>query len=84
MQTVIFYTKLNCSECDEAYRLLMDLTYDTPLEIDMIDVTHAHNYELKLKYENRIPVITTPHAKTELQWPFNIAEIKAYLTNEAT
>ncbi|MDM8531184.1 glutaredoxin family protein [Anaerolineales bacterium HSG25] len=75
----MFYTKLGCKNCDEAYRLLMDLTYDNPLKIDIIDVAHTHNHALKPKYENRIPVISIPHADTELQWPFNAAEVSAYL-----
>ncbi|MDM8527253.1 glutaredoxin family protein [Anaerolineales bacterium HSG24] len=79
MQTVIFYTKLGCSNCDKAYRLLMDLAYDRPLKIDIVDVTHAHNHELKPKYENRIPVISILQAETELQWPFSAAEVSDYL-----
>ena len=43
MQHVIFYTKLNCSLCDEAHRMLMDLAFDLPMEIDILDISHRHH-----------------------------------------
>jgi hypothetical protein len=78
MQKVTFYTKLNCSLCDKAYHMLMELVYDVPLEIDVIDITQAHS-EVEAKYAERIPVIATPDADTELEWPFSLDEVRAYL-----
>jgi hypothetical protein len=78
MQYVTFYTKLNCSLCDEAYQMLMDIAFDTPLNIDIVDITHAHN-NVEERYAHRIPVVTTPHHETELEWPFTMDELKAYL-----
>jgi len=78
MQKVTFYTKLNCGLCDKAYLMLMQVALDVPLEIDIIHITHAHN-RLSGKYDERIPVIALPGASTELDWPFTIEDIKAYL-----
>ena len=78
MQTVTFYTKLNCGLCDKAYAMLMQLAYDIPLEIDIIDITHTHN-KLGQNYDERIPVIALSNADTELEWPFTIDDIRAYL-----
>lgn len=78
MQKVMFYTKLNCGLCDEAYLMLMQVAVDIPLEIDIVDITHSHN-RLGYKYDERIPVISRSGADTELDWPFTIEDIKAYL-----
>lgn len=78
MQKVKFYTKLNCGLCDDAYLMLMQVAVDVPLDIDIVDITHSHN-RLGHKYDERIPVIARPGAGTELDWPFTIDDIKAYL-----
>ncbi len=78
MQNVTFYTKLNCKLCDEAYLMLMQVAYDIPLDIDVLDITHAHN-KLGSKYDERIPVIARSDIETELEWPFSIDDIKVYL-----
>ena len=58
--------------------MLMELAYDIPLEIDIIDITHSH-IKLESDYTERIPVIALDGASAELDWPFTIEEIKAYL-----
>jgi hypothetical protein len=82
MQTVTFYTKLNCSLCDKAYTMLMTLAFDIPLKIDIIDITHSHN-RLETKYAERIPVVAAAHRPAELDWPFTLDELRAYLTRDA-
>jgi hypothetical protein len=79
MVKVILYTKLNCHLCQEAYLMLMELTLDIPLEIDLVDITHAHNSHLNHKYTDRIPVLGRPDHSRELDWPFTPADIKAYI-----
>jgi hypothetical protein len=81
MQSVTFYTKLNCSLCDKAYLMLMQLAFDLPLHIDVVDITHTHN-KLDEAYAHRIPVIAKTGTETELEWPFTIEEIRAYLEEE--
>jgi hypothetical protein len=83
MQKVTLYTKLNCHLCLEAYQLLMECAFDLPLEIDLVDITHAHNSELAKKYDDRIPVLARADSETELDWPFTLADIPAYLTGSA-
>ena len=58
--------------------MLMEIAFDIPLEIDIIDITHSHN-RLETDYSERIPVIALKGTDKELDWPFTIEEIKAYL-----
>jgi hypothetical protein len=77
MQRVILYTKVNCGLCDQAYQILLNLAYDTPLRIDLVDITH--NQRIHAKYMERIPVLARPNLATELNWPFTAADVHAYL-----
>lgn len=79
MQKVTFYTKLNCSLCDKAYQMLLNIACDIPMEIDILDITHTHN-NLEAKYAHRIPVIAVDHSEIELEWPFTSQELEAYLS----
>jgi len=81
MQKVTFYTKLNCSLCEEGYRYLLEVAYEIPLQIEMVDITHKHNYDLKEIYGARIPVLASSHTDDELDWPFTQGDIKAYLAS---
>jgi len=80
MQKLIFYTKLGHRDCDEAYKLLMNVSFMLPLEIDIVDVSLAHNYDYKEMYEHRIPVVVKPETSDELSWPFTEGDIETYLT----
>jgi hypothetical protein len=79
MKKVTLYTKLNCHLCLEAYRLLLEVACDLPLEIDVVDITHSHNAAVTSNYAARIPVVALPEAGTELGWPFTYPELKAFL-----
>ena len=81
MEQVTFYTKLDCCLCDQAYRLLLNVACGMPLEIDVVDITHAHNGDIKSLYAERIPVVAKAGANTELDWPFTTDDIKAYLVS---
>lgn len=59
--------------------MLIDVAYEVPLEIDVVDITHSHNADINDMYAERIPVVTTPDAETELEWPFTLEQLKAYL-----
>ncbi len=82
MQKVTFYTKLSSSICEKAHLMLMELTYDLPLEVDIVDVNHAHNQEFRAIYGERIPVITKPESTKELDWPFTLEDIRNYLMGQ--
>jgi hypothetical protein len=81
MEKVILYTKLNCQLCQDAYLMLMEITLDIPLEIDLMDITHAHNSDIHDQYAERIPVLAKPGNKVELDWPFTPDDIRNYLTH---
>lgn len=78
MQKVTLFTKLDCSLCDTAYQMLLDLAFDIPLEIDIIDISHPHN-NLEDSYGIRIPVLAIDSVETELEWPFTAEDIKLFL-----
>lgn len=61
--------------------MLMEITLDIPLEIDLVDISHAHNSHIYSKYTDRIPVLARPQNGAELDWPFTLADIKAFLTD---
>ena len=79
MKQVTIYTKLGCHLCDEAYRLLLGLTAEFPLHIDVVDITHEHNRELYDKYFLQIPVLSFFGTDQKLTWPFTAADVKACL-----
>jgi hypothetical protein len=81
MKNVTFYTKLRCHLCEEAYRELVSVAYEIPLTIDVVDITHDHNRAIQSRYATRIPVIASPDATTELDWPFNADDVRTYLLN---
>ncbi len=83
MEKVILYTKLNCHLCQDVYMMLMEITLDIPLEIDLVDITHAHNSHIRAKYTDRIPVLARPQSEVELEWPFTMADIRAFLGDPA-
>ena len=77
MQNVILYTKVNCGLCDQAYQILLNLAYDTPLRIDLVDITQ--NNRIHTKYMERIPVLARPKIRAELNWPFTAEDVKIFL-----
>jgi hypothetical protein len=56
----------------------MQLAFDIPLHVDVVDITHTHN-KLEEDYAERIPVIAKTGTETELEWPFTMEELSAYL-----
>lgn len=79
MQRLIFYTKLNCHLCDDAYQVLMDVVNDIPLTINIVDITLPHRKNVIELYGERIPVLAKPEAGTELDWPFTSEDVRTYL-----
>lgn len=81
MYRLIFYTKLNCQLCEEAYGVLLDLINDIPLKIDIVDITQPHHQDVFAKYRQRIPVVAIPETETELDWPFTGNDVRAQLSS---
>ena len=84
MKKVTLFTKLDCHLCLDAYRLLLEVAYDRPLEIDVVDITHDHNVDFRALYAERIPVVKIPETEAELGWPFTLEELKAFLGAESS
>lgn len=55
MLQIQFYTKSNCSLCDDAYAYLMMLQKDYPFKLNEIDI--YTNDELLEKYQLLIPAV---------------------------
>lgn len=77
------YTKLGCHLCEEAYRRLFEVACDLPLKIDMVDITLPHNRAIHDKYFIRIPVLALAGRQDELNWPFAVEDIVAYLLTKS-
>ncbi|SFA89531.1 Glutaredoxin-like domain [Lentibacillus halodurans] len=55
MRNIIFYTKENCSLCDQVLSMLELLCHDYPFEIDKLDI--YSNDEWLERYQLLIPVV---------------------------
>lgn len=55
METVLFYTKENCSLCEDAYALLKMLQHDYSFQIEEVNI--YENDELLLEYQLLIPAM---------------------------
>lgn len=77
------YTKLGCHLCEAACRRLFEVACDLPLRIDLVDITLPHNRASHDKYFIRIPVLVMAGRHEELDWPFTVEEIVAYLLTKS-
>jgi hypothetical protein len=73
MRKITLYTRLECSLCDQAYKVLLDVALDTALAIDVVDISHAHT-GLESQYATRIPVAALDNG-LEVNWPFSAQEL---------
>jgi hypothetical protein len=67
--------------CEEGYRYLLEVACEIPIQIEMVDISHSHNHELKKIYGRRIPVVVSDHTRDELDWPFTPEDVKAFLAS---
>ena len=79
MQQLILYTKQNCHLCDQAEQILQAVQRDIPIEVEQVDIAAPQNMAALARYGERIPVLSQPGRETELNWPFSLVEVKAYL-----
>jgi hypothetical protein len=77
MQKITLYTKLECSLCDQAYKVLLAVALDVPMAIDVVDIFHGHT-NLEARYGSRIPVAALDNG-TEIDWPFTSEDIVSLL-----
>ena len=72
---VILYSTSHCHLCELAISMLSDMQVDISLEI--IEITT--NDALLNQYALKIPVLQREDSNTELNWPFNAADIHHFL-----
>lgn len=74
-----FYTTDGCHLCEEAEVLLQHLLAQYPdlFQIELIDIVESE--ELIQQYGIRIPVLSQMGEKKELGWPFDYAQLLAFL-----
>ena len=75
IKQLTLYSTSNCHLCELAYALSIPLA--DGLKLTVIDI--AGDEALLAQYGLRIPVLHRNDSKTELNWPFNQADIVEYL-----
>ena len=75
IKQLTLYSTSNCHLCELAYALLMPLAVDSKLTV--VDI--ADDEALLAQYGLCIPVLLRNDSKTELNWPFNQADIVEFL-----
>ena len=68
------YSTSHCHLCEQAEKLLLKLP---KISFSVIEI--AHDEQLLMAYDVRIPVLQRLDTKAELNWPFNADDIAAFL-----
>ncbi|GAB6139283.1 glutaredoxin family protein [Methylosoma difficile] len=77
IQLILFGTSA-CHLCEQAEVILQDLTVNgAALQLDKIDI--AEHPQWQPQYAIRIPVLLHPSTQQELGWPFDHAQVHAFL-----
>jgi hypothetical protein len=76
MIQLLFYTTSHCHLCEEAQFIIKN----AHLEIILIAVEITDDNLLIEKYGMKIPVLKRSDNKTELNWPFDEAKLKTFLS----
>ena len=69
------YSTSHCHLCELAYALILQATDAS--NVSLIDI--ADDKTLLAEYGLRIPVLKRTETNVELTWPFNLADITAFL-----
>ncbi|MDX1634838.1 MAG: glutaredoxin family protein [Marinobacter sp.] len=72
-----FFTTSHCQLCDLAENLLIHTPLPEPIPVDAIDI--AQSEALVARYGTRIPVLRRTDTGAELDWPFDQAQLLAFL-----
>jgi len=72
---LILYGTSGCHLCDEALAIVLPIAQASGITLHQIDI--ADDDALETRYRLHIPVIT--HNNMELDWPFNAAQVIAFL-----
>ncbi len=72
-----FFTTSHCQLCELAETLLIHTPLPEPIPVDAIDI--AQSEALVARYGTRIPVLRRSDTGAELDWPFDQAQLLAFL-----
>lgn len=72
-----FFTTSHCQLCEVAEALLVRTPLPAPIPVDAIDI--AQSEALVARYGTRIPVLRRSDTGAELDWPFDQAQLLAFL-----
>ncbi|MBV1915534.1 MAG: glutaredoxin family protein [Pseudomonadales bacterium] len=86
MKTLYLYTTLGCHLCEEAELMMEPLLREKGFDLKKIEISESE--KLVEQYGIRIPVIGLPEEHpqqkrgepTELGWPFDLNQLKQFLT----
>ena len=72
-----FFSGPDCCLCDQAKALIEPLIKERDLRIDYVNI--KGNAEYMHRYGARIPVIMRNDTKAEIEWPFDIQQLVAFV-----
>lgn len=74
---LILYTTLGCHLCDKAKEVIWPLLDRYPYRLREVDI--ADDESLVERFGVRIPVVKRQDLPEDLGWPFDSAQLEAYL-----
>lgn len=77
MTELLLYTTSHCHLCEQAEKLLVQLSGAYALHWQNIEI--ADDDILLSRYGTRIPVLKIKHKTTELDWPFSAEEVIEFI-----
>jgi hypothetical protein len=75
--TLTLFSGPHCGLCDDALDVVSPLVGDV-YRLQIVDVTSS--LELKKRYGLKIPVLYRDDTGEELDWPFDQAQVEAFLS----
>ncbi len=79
MNTLIVYSTSGCHLCEQAELLLYQLAEEMTLQWQTVDI--ATDAKLVERYGIRIPVLYRQDLERELGWPFDVGQIRRFVSN---
>ncbi len=78
MTVLVLLGTAGCHLCEQAEELLNScLLNDSKLIVEAIDIAEQDSWQET--YAMRIPVVLHPESQHELGWPFNLAQLQAFI-----
>ncbi|MGI0116648.1 glutaredoxin family protein [Zooshikella sp. RANM57] len=75
---LVLYSTEGCHLCDQALSLINSSVHASDLDIEVVDI--ALSDELMTLYGVRIPVLRERQREEKLFWPFDEAQLSAWLS----